>query len=205
MRFGLAGVLAIVLLALLVAGPALVASGAFGQVLGNQPYGIYKYDPPFTAPGFTLIDTTGRAVGLNDFRGRYAMLYFGYTFCPDVCPDTLFTMARARKALEGKEDRLALLFITVDPERDNPDVVGRYVHKFDPGFVGLTGDAESIARIARAYGIAFRKVPYGTSGNYTVDHSAYIFLIDPEGRILYRFDYPQKWDTLAQLLRRLVR
>lgn len=205
MRASLWGTVIVGLLALIVAGPALVVSGAFGQVLGSQPFGAYRYDPPVPAPEFSLVDTSGKPLALRDLRGKYVLLYFGYSFCPDICPDTLFSLAQARKALGTQARLVSLVFITVDPDRDTPGVLARYVSRFDPEMIGLTGSSEEIAHVARSYGIAYSKVPYGSAGGYTVDHTAYIFLIDGQGRLLYRFDYREKWEDLAKTLVGLLR
>ncbi len=204
MRASLIAFTAVALLGLLVAAPALVASGAFGQVLGSQPFAAFRYDPPVPAPKFTLISHDGRRVSLDDLRGQYLLTYFGYTYCPDICPSTLITLAKARSSLGAKAAHVQILFITVDPERDTPEVIGRYVRRFDPEIIGLTGDPGAIAQTARAYGVTFSKVPLGNTGNYSVDHSAYIFLVDPQGRLVFRFDYREGWEDLARILRATV-
>jgi protein SCO1/2 len=194
----------VVLLAILVAMPALIASGALGQVAGSQLYGAFKYDPPVPAPDFRLLDADGRPLALEDLRGKYALIYFGYTFCPDVCPDTLLSLARIRGELGERASQVKLVFVTVDPERDTPEVIGRYVRRFAPDLIGLTGDPATIAQVARSFGVRYNKVSYGRAGNYAVDHSAYIFLVDRGGRLLYRFDYREGWQELSRTLQALI-
>nr|WP_235528225.1 SCO family protein [Sphingomonas sp. Leaf231] len=165
--------------ALLVAGPL---SGC-----AQEPAG----EPPLTGAriggAFSLIDQNGRTVSDRDFAGRYRIVYFGYTFCPDVCPTDVQNIAAAVKLLERDEPalarRIAPIFITIDPARDTPPVLKRFVSAFHPRLVGLTGTAAQIAKVAREYGIYFARGA-GTSEGYLMDHSRQIYLFDPEGHPL---------------------
>jgi protein SCO1/2 len=148
------------------------------------------------APGFKLTDVTGANFGkelaltdhtgkprtLADFRGKVVTVFFGFTHCPDVCPTTLAEMAQVVKALGPDGDRVQVLFVTVDPERDTQQVLARYVPAFHPGFLGLYGDAEATARVAKALKIYYQKQP-AKDGHYSVDHSAGTYILDREGRL----------------------
>ena len=128
-----------------------------------------------------LTDHTGRPRTLDDFRGKAVVLFFGFTHCPDVCPTTLADAAQALKALGGDAKRVQVLFVTVDPERDTQDVLGRYVSAFDPGFIGLFGDAAATQRAAKEFKVYYEKRK--TAEGYSVDHSGQTYVIDPKGRL----------------------
>jgi protein SCO1/2 len=130
-----------------------------------------------------LTDHTGRPRHLEDFRGKAVVLFFGFTHCPDVCPTTLAETAQALKALGADADRVQVLFVTVDPERDTPDVLAKYVTAFDPRFLGLSGDAEATRRVAKEFKIFYEKRSEGSSGRYSMDHSAQTYVIDPQGNL----------------------
>jgi protein SCO1/2 len=134
---------------------------------------------------FTLTDGSGHSVTDRDFRGRYLLVYFGYTFCPDVCPTTLNEVAAAFDKLGPKADKLQALFITVDPQRDTPSVVRDYAAAFSPHIEGLTGTSEQIETVAREYRVYYAPQKTATSGNnYTVDHSSILYLMGPDGRFI---------------------
>jgi protein SCO1/2 len=149
------------------------------------------------APQFRLTDVTGADFGkelnltdhngkprtLNDFRGKVVVLFFGFTHCPDVCPTTLAELALVARELGPDAARMQVLFVTVDPERDTPELLRRYVPAFNPAFLGLYGDAEATARAAQAFKIVYRKQPLDTSGSYTMDHSAGTYILDQAGRL----------------------
>lgn len=128
-----------------------------------------------------LTDHTGRPRTLDDFRGKAVVLFFGFTHCPDVCPTTLADASQALKALGGDAKRVQVLFVTVDPERDTRDVLGRYVSAFDPGFIGLFGDAAATQRAAKEFKVYYEKRK--TAEGYSVDHSGQTYVIDPKGRL----------------------
>ena len=128
-----------------------------------------------------LTDHTGRPRKLEDFRGRAVVLFFGFTHCPDVCPTTLADLSQAIKALGSDADRVQVLFVTVDPERDTREALAKYVTAFDPRFLGLYGDAAATQRVAKEFKIYFEKRKTGDS--YSVDHSAQSYVIDPQGRL----------------------
>jgi len=131
---------------------------------------------------FQLTDHNGHPRSLSDFRGKVVAVFFGFTHCPDVCPTTLAELAQTVKRLGARSDEVQILFITVDPARDTQKVLAQYVPAFDPRFLGLYGDPATTAKVAAAYKVFFAPQPPNASGNYTVDHSAAIFVIDRRGR-----------------------
>ncbi|WP_198374327.1 SCO family protein [Neoroseomonas rubea] len=132
---------------------------------------------------FTLTDHTGRAVTERDFAGRAVLLYFGYTYCPDVCPTELGTIAAALDAMGPAGERVTPVFVTIDPERDTQAALADYVSRFHPRMVGLTGTAEQIAQAARAYRVYYAKVRPRDLGDYLMDHSSFIYFVGPDGRV----------------------
>ncbi len=148
------------------------------------------------APKFKLTDVTGASFGktleltdhngqrrtLADFRGKVVTVFFGFTHCPDVCPTTLGEMAMVMKELGADAGRLQVLFVTVDPARDTPEVLKRYVPAFHPGFLGLTGSADDIARTAKEFKIFYQKQTL-PGGSYSMDHSAGTYILDGQGRL----------------------
>jgi protein SCO1/2 len=125
----------------------------------------------------------GKPRTLEDFRGKAVVLFFGYTRCPDVCPTTLVEMSAAMKALGKDADRVQVLFVTVDPARDTPDVLSKYVPAFDSRFLGLYGDEEATRRVTKEFKIFHEKVEGGAPGAYTVNHSAQSYVFDTKGRL----------------------
>ncbi len=138
---------------------------------------------------FKLTDQTGKTVTEADFRGEYMLIYFGFTFCPDVCPTELQAMAGALQLLGAKADKVRPIFVTIDPERDTAKVLQGYVKQFDPRLVGLTGTPEEIAAIAKAYRVYYEKVVEegAAADDYTMDHSSVAYLMGPDGKFLTFF------------------
>jgi len=128
-----------------------------------------------------LVDSSGRARHLEDFRGKAVVLSFGFTQCPDVCPTTLADLAGVVKALGADAGRVQVLFVTVDPERDTPELLAQYLRAFDPRFIALRGDLPATQRVAKDFKVYFEKRKTGAS--YTIDHSAQSYVIDPQGRL----------------------
>ena len=128
-----------------------------------------------------LPDTSGRVRHLEDFRGKAVVLFFGFTHCPDVCPTTLADLAGVMKTLGPDADRVQVLFVTVDPERDTPEDLAKYVAAFDPKFIALRGDLAATQRAAKEFKIYFEKRKQGDT--YTIDHSAQTYVLDPQGRL----------------------
>jgi len=154
---------------------------------------------------FSLVDHNGKTRTLADFKGKAVVIFFGYTQCPDVCPTTLAALAEAMKRLGPDADRVQVLFVTVDPERDTPQLLAQYVPAFDPRFLGLYGDAEATARTAREFKVIYQKVPGATAGSYTMDHSAGTYVFDPQGRLRLYVSNGQGPDVFVHDLRELLR
>ena len=153
---------------------------------------------------FALKDPDGKLRTLADFRGKDVVVFFGYTQCPDVCPATLATLAEAMKKLGPDADRVQVLFVTVDPERDTPELLKQYVPAFDSRFLGLYGDADATARTAKEFKVIYQKVPGPTPGTYTMDHSAGSYVFDPKGRLRLFVSNGQGADVFAHDLRELL-
>lgn len=151
----------------------------------------------------TLLDQDGRAVRLADFTGKVRMIFFGFTHCPDVCPTGLSTMSLLLEEMGEAARDVRVLFITVDPERDTPEVMRDYVSNFANGIVGLTGSPEQIAAAAAAFRAYVRKVPQ-EDGTYTVDHTASILLLDRAGSFRGTIDIHESPSSAAEKVRRLL-
>ena len=168
-----------------------LAAGAAG-ILVVAGLAIYLFGAPApvrdaAAIGgpFSLTDGAGKPVTDTTFRGRFMLVYFGYTFCPDVCPTTLNDVAQALDKLGGRADRIAPLFITVDPARDTPEVVRQYAAAFSPRLEGLTGTAEQVATVAHEYRVYYAPHKTGPNpGDYTMDHSSILYVMSPAGAFL---------------------
>ena len=153
---------------------------------------------------FHLVDQNSRPVSDRDLLGRPAVVFFGYTYCPDVCPATLAIMAAALDKMGPRSDRIVPIFITVDPKRDTPDKIKSYLSSFGPRFVGLTGAPEAIADVAKEYRVYYKEHPPENGGEYTVDHSGVVYLMDPNGKFIANYSLDTSPDTLAaDLLKRL--
>ncbi len=153
---------------------------------------------------FRLTDQSGKTVSDSDFRGRYMLVYFGYSFCPDVCPTTLAIMGQALDKLGADGKRITPVFITIDPERDTPKVLGDYMKAFGPDFIGLTGSAEAIKDIEKKYRVYAVKKPIDPADpkhGYGMDHSSVIYLMGPDGRMIAFYDEAIRADDLAKDLK----
>ena len=133
------------------------------------------------------------------------MIFFGLTHCPDICPAALATVAEAMRQLGSDAARVQGVFITVDPERDTPELLARYATAFHPTFVGLYGDADATARVAKEFKVLYQKSPGATPGSYTVDHSAGMFVFDPQGRLRLYASHGRGAEALAHDLRELLK
>jgi cytochrome oxidase Cu insertion factor (SCO1/SenC/PrrC family) len=153
---------------------------------------------------FSLVDPTGRIVTQASYPGRWKLIYFGYTSCPDICPTTLQTMAAAMTALGAQADRVVPLFITVDPARDRPDVLARYTVLFDRRIVGLTGTAAQIAAAEQSFRVYAARVDQPGTGSYLMDHTSFVYLIDPQGRLQALFDRDVSAAAMAARLRQAL-
>jgi cytochrome oxidase Cu insertion factor (SCO1/SenC/PrrC family) len=158
---------------------------------------------------YSLVNQAGERVSRGDFAGSYRLYYFGYTYCPDVCPTSLIVMGQAMSLLEksdpAKAAKVQPLFITVDPERDTPQAMKASVESFGPNFVGLTGSPEAIAAAAKAYRVSYSKVENKASpGDYSVDHSALAYLMGRDGKYLTHFAYGMTPQEMAEKLERFL-
>ncbi|HEY0060564.1 MAG TPA: SCO family protein [Telluria sp.] len=162
---------------------ALLLAGCEKMAAAPVPFnGVDITGAPY-ASNFALTDHTGKPRTLADFKGKVVFLFFGFTQCPDVCPTTMTKMAQVRAALGSKAERLQVLFVTIDPERDTQELLAQYVPAFDPSFIGLYGDAAATATVAREFKVFYAKAAGGTAGNYSMDHTAASFVFDPSGKI----------------------
>ena len=135
------------------------------------------------AKDFELTDHNGKLRTLADFKGKAVVVFFGYTQCPDVCPTTMVEMANVMKELGPQADKVQVLFVTVDPERDTPELHSKYIPAFDPRFLGLVGDKAATDKVAKEFKVFYQKVPGKQPGSYTMDHTAGSYVFDPQGRI----------------------
>jgi len=150
-----------------------------------------------------LTDHNGKPRHLEDFRGKAVVLFFGFTHCPDICPTTLAESAAALKKLGADADRVQVLFVTIDPERDTPDALAKYVTAFDPRFLGLRGDAQATSRAAKEFKVFYEKRKTGES--YSMDHSGQTYVIDPQGRLRLLVRPERLGEDLPEDLRTLLR
>ena len=152
---------------------------------------------------FKLIDQDGKPITDQDFKGRPFLVFFGYRHCPDICPITLFEMSEVLRVLGKDADRVNALFITVDPERDTPAMMKDYLSSFDPHLRGATGDQKAIDAVEKAYRVYAKKVP-ADNGDYSMDHTALVYLMDKQGRFVAPFKVDRKPEAAAADLRRYL-
>ena len=167
------------------------------------PFKAGAFDPPRAAPAFTLESTAGGALSMQSYAGKVVVLGFGFTACPEVCPTTLSTLAAAMKQLGAKSDDVQVVWITVDPERDNAKQLGDYLKVFDARFVGGTGNEETLAAVRKEYGVMAAKQQRDGAA-YSYSHSAFTYLIDREGRIRALMPYGRPAADFAHDLALLV-
>lgn len=183
-------------------GLALMAIGAtsYGRAAGAE-----RLAPAAgTEIQFELEDTQGRAVGSTDLRGRWVLVFFGYTSCPDLCPTVLLEIAQALAQLGPVAARVQPIFVSVDPQRDTSKKLREYVNDFDERIMPLTGTAEQLDRAAESFGVEFFKIAGSASDDYTIAHSAIITLLGPEGGLVMRISADVSADQMASKLRKLI-
>ncbi len=176
----------------------LVLVWAFGRAEMKE---VTQSAEPYGTP-FRLVDQNGAAVTEAALRSRPTALFFGFTHCPDVCPTTLYELSGYQKALKADGKDLGIVFVTVDPERDTPDILKTYVGALSPDITAVTGRPEDVAAMLKGYGAYSRKVPQGD--DYTMDHTASVILLDREGRFVGTIAYGENPDTAKGKLERLV-
>ena len=167
-------------------------------------FGGAVYVEPQAVPNFILSAANGQSVSLSDFRGQYVFIYFGYTFCPDLCPDTLAKLARVHQQLGDEAGQVQVVMISVDPERDTPERLAEYVAAFDDSFVGLTGSPAEIDAAGAAFGLYYEKHEGTAATGYLIDHTARTYLLDPDGRILVAYPYDATDDAIEADLHYLL-
>jgi protein SCO1/2 len=191
-----------------------VAASAIALSTGTLLIACMEAKPQFKAidltgadygKDFQLPDHNGQLRSLKDFRGKLVVMFFGYTQCPDVCPTTLSELAEAKKLLGPDGDKVQGVFVTVDPQRDTPDVLKAYMANFDPTFLALRGTPEQLAAVAKEYKIYYKKVEGKTPGSYTMDHSAASYVYDTQGRLRLYTRYGSGAEALASDLRLLLK
>ena len=184
-------------------GAIAVAAGATALWMGlalrpQVQSGATKIGGPFT-----LVDDTGAQVSEADLKGKPTVMYFGYTFCPEVCPTTLTDLAQWMQMIGQDADRLNYVFVTVDPERDTPKVMHDYVSAFDPRIRGLTGTSEQIAKVTKEYGVYYKRIPT-SDGGYVMDHSAVLYMMDPNVRFVGVIPYQEDTAKAVAKLKKLA-
>jgi protein SCO1/2 len=176
--------------------------GAIIHISGRSPSAI---GPAIAAVGgpFHLEDQNGQPVSDEDMKGRPFLVFFGFTHCPEICPTTLFEISEVIRELGKDADRIGALFITVDPERDTPAALKDYLSSFDPHLRGLTGDPAAVNATIKAYRVYAKKVPL-EGGDYTMDHTAVVYLMDKDGRFVAPFNLKRTPEAAAAELRRYL-
>jgi protein SCO1/2 len=196
------------LIAFVIAGFLIGAIAGAAVLLVANPQGgqpVQSSGAALIGGPFSLVGADGKPITDRNFRGRYMLIFFGFTHCPDICPAELQVIAQALEQLGDKAKKVVPIFVTLDPERDTPEAMANYVKSFGPNFVGLTGSPEAIAAAAKAYRVAYSKVENKDSaGDYSVDHSALAYLMDPEGRYVTHFSYGLSTDQMAEKLEKLL-
>jgi len=194
-----------VLVAMLLAGLVILGVGAFLALsLHETPRGAAGTLLASAIGGpFRLVDQNGKTVTDGDLKGKWSLVYFGYTHCPDACPTALNDISIALDGLGPKRDAVRPVFITVDPERDTAEVLKAYVTSFDAPIMALTGTPEEIAQAAKEYRVYYAKHPEA-GGDYSMDHSSVIYVMDPEGRFTASFTHENTPEDIAERLKKLL-
>ncbi len=165
------------------------------------PEKVRSEGTPLIGGSFSLVDTNGKRVTDRDFRGRLMLVFFGYSHCPDVCPTELQTMSEVMAKLGPEAGKVAPIFISVAAKRDTPEVLADYMKNFDERITGLTGDQTEIAAAAKAYRVYYRKAGDSGSDNYTVDHSAFVYLMDTTGKYITHFTFNTTPESMAAMIK----
>lgn len=177
--------------------------GACGEPEMPSPYHAKDVSWQHAHADFQLADFNGKPRSLLDFRGKVVVLFFGYTHCPEICPTTLADLAQVMHLLGKDVERVQVLFVTLDPERDSPELLAKFVPSFDPSFLGLYGDEQATKQAANAFGVNYVKQD-DKHGGYTLDHTAGMYLLGTRGKPLLLAPYGQSAEQLAQDIRLLL-
>lgn len=178
---------------------ALLGYAAWNQINERPSSGIGE---ALIGGPFELVDGEGRTRTDAEFRGRHMLVFFGFTYCPDVCPMELATVGHALELLGSRAERVQPIFISVDPERDTPEMVGQYVAHFHPRMIGLTGTEQQVADVARAYRVYYRRNESADTTEYLVDHTAITYLMGPDGKYVAHFSPGTRAEAMAETIRR---
>jgi protein SCO1/2 len=193
------------LIAGILAGLVILGTGAFlAVVFQESPRGVAGTALASAIGGvFELVDQNGKTVTDADLKGKWSLIYFGYTHCPDACPTALNDISIALSELGPKRDAVRPVFITVDPERDTPEALKAYVTSFDAPILALTGTPDQVAKAAKAYRVYYAKHPEA-GGNYSMDHSSVIYVMDPDGRFTASFTHESAPEQISERLKKLL-
>lgn len=198
-----------ILLALLIIGVVViiyilyrVTSQPAVPAISQTEYTGTEYDPPVQLTEFTLPSSIGQPVSLSGLSGRWTVLFFGYTHCPDFCPLTLAEFKQIKSQLGDKVADVQFVFVSVDGKRDTPELLKAYLARFDSNFIGLSGDDQTLERIGADYGLFYqRHDDGGTNENYLVDHTTRLYLVDPQGLMRVTYAYGTEPETIAESIR----
>ncbi len=181
----------------------LAGLGACGEQKLPSPFKASDVSTKYAQADFNLNDASGKPVSLKDFRGKVVVLFFGYTHCPQICPTTLAELAHVMRMLDKDADKVQVLFVTLDPERDTRELLAQYPSAFYPTFKGLSGDSMATSQAAQAFDVIYEKHP-NKNGGYELDHSAGTYLIAPDGKRVLLSPYGQRAEFLVHDIRLLL-
>ncbi|MBN9473726.1 MAG: hypothetical protein ABS43_26365 [Bordetella sp. SCN 67-23] len=186
------------------AGAAAVAAAMLAACEKKPSFNSTDVSGSDLGTDLSLTDSNGQARTLQDFKGKVLVVFFGFVQCPDVCPTTLAEFVQVKNSLGKDGDKVQVAFVTVDPERDTPEILRAYVTQFDPSFLGLRGDADATARVAKSFKVFYAKVPGKEPGSYTMDHTAGVYIYDPEGHLRLFARHNAGVEALASDIRKLL-
>jgi len=186
------------------AGAAAVAAAMLAACQKKPSFNSTDVSGSDLGTDLSLTDFNGQPRTLQDFKGKVLVVFFGFVQCPDVCPTTLAEFVQVKSSLGKDGDKVQVAFVTVDPERDTPEILRAYVTQFEPSFLGLRGDADATARVAKSFKVFYAKVPGKEPGSYTMDHTAGVYIYDPEGHLRLFARHNAGVDALAGDIRQLL-
>jgi protein SCO1/2 len=189
----------------IIVGLAITLVGGWFLMDQNYQYHGVLIDPPAQAADFELTDQNGQPFRLSDQRGKIAVIFFGYTNCPDICPTTLGEFRKIHSQLGSKADQVEFIYITVDPERDSVERMKAYVQAFNPDFIGLTGEPSELEKVWKDYGVYHAKQNVDSAVGYVVDHSTRTYVIDSQGNWKLNFPFGMDSSLISQDLLHLIR